>query len=541
MSKIRRNLVKLITCMMATLMVFTGLAIAPADAASPKVVAKGTMKDWTLYDDGTLYATSKFTHVYNGEGKQTAAMNAKVKKIVFDSSVTVIKGCTDLVNLETIQIEGKPVKVDEQAFWGCKSLEEIALPNTITEIGQSAFYQCDNLEDVTLPENLRKIGAWAFADCPELEKIAFPASLKTIEKYAFMNDDALKEIRFYGVPITIDRTAFFGVKATGYCPMSGGAIFNVKDTAYTTVMGSIKWKKASSMRRLYGSTRYQTALEIADAYKVDSKQSKFNSIIVACGTNFPDALAASCLAAKTKAPVIVLGPRNLADVQNYIKKNVRQNGTVYLLGGPTIVSDSIKNGMKSYKFKRLYDADRYGTNVKVLKQAMVSSGEILVCDGLTFQNALIASATGKPVLLVKKDKLTKEQRDYLKTLRNARFTIIGDEESVTYAIETALKAYGKVSRIDGESPDEVSYEVANKYFKNPTEVTLAIDNNFPDGLCGGPLAIAGKGPILLVNSNNYSDSLAYCKGITINRITVLGGPTLVEDEVATRMMTVKNK
>ena len=539
--KVNRGMMKLISLMLVFIMVFASFAVVPVEAAA-KVVTQGYYKEWILYDDGTLYVNKDFDHVYNvKDGKQYAELNGKVKTVVFDKSVTVLRGCTDFYNLEEIRVEGKPTKVDEQAFWGCTALEEIALPNTITSIGQSAFYKCFSLEEVSLPEKLQSIGAWAFADCPNLESIAFPASLKTIDQYAFLNDDSLTEIRFYGVPTKIDRTAFFGIKATGYCPMSGGAIFNVKDTAYTTNQGKITWKKSTSMRRLYGSTRYDTALEIADAYKVDSGQSKFSSIIVACGTNFPDALAASCLAAKTKSPVIVLGPRNLTEVQNYIKKNVKQKGTVYLLGGSAVVSDSIKNGMKNYTFKRLYDEDRYGTNVKILKQAKVTSGEILVCDGTTFQNALIASATGKPVLLVRKDKLTKEQRDYLKTLNNPRFTIIGDEESVTYKIESALKSYGKVSRIDAESPDEVSYEVATKYFKSATEVTLAIDNNFPDGLCGGPLAIAGKGPILLVSKNNYSDSLAYCKGKTLTRINVLGGPTLVSDEIAIRMMTVKNK
>ena len=102
-----------------------------------------------------------------------------------------------------------------------------------------------------------------------------------------------------------------------------------------------------------------------------------------------------------------------------------------------------------------------------------------------------------------------------------------------------LKIFGTVTRVAGNTPDEVSVNVAKKYFTNPKEITLAIDNNFPDALSGGPLCLANNSPIFLVNNSVYSKTMAYATSQKLVRITVLGGTSLVSDETAKKIGNLK--
>ena len=300
--------------------------------------------------------------------------------------------------------------------------------------------------------------------------------------------------------------------------------------------------KGVNLRRLSGTDRYITATSIAKTYMETTKQSKLNTLIVACGATFPDALSGSFLARTEKAPIIVWNDSKNSYVQAFIKANVRSGGKIYLLGGNAVVGDKIKSGMGNYVFVRLSDSDRYGTNLKVLTECSYYNDEILVCDGTSAGkgiNALIASGTGQPVLLVKKGGLTDMQKAWLRlndSLFN-KFTIIGNTDSVDGIVEKELKAYGSVKRIKGKNSDELSVNVAKAYFTNPTELAIATSANFPDGLCGGPLAIESKMPILLITDNSCSKSVAYGKSLpALKRVTIFGGSGAIKKETAQKFV-----
>lgn len=314
--------------------------------------------------------------------------------------------------------------------------------------------------------------------------------------------------------------------------------YSYSSQAKITVTRATKiYDGSKTIRRLSGENRYDTALKIADAYKADSGKAKFDSIIVACGTNFPDALAGSYLAKAVNAPIIIWREKENRKIQDYIKSNVKSGGKVYLLGGTGAISDNIKTGMGKYKFVRLSGDTRYETNISILQAAGFKGGEILVVDSRTFQTALIASATGKPILLVNESNLRSSQIRFLESLGSVKFTIIGNTQWVSNSIAKALKKYGTVTRIKGDFYDELSVKVAEKYFKNPTKLTLAIVDNFPDGLCGGPLCILNQEPILLVYDLIYDTPLSdhirrYRDKLKIKQITVLGGTALISNKTA---------
>ncbi len=319
-----------------------------------------------------------------------------------------------------------------------------------------------------------------------------------------------------------------------------------------------KYKKPGedAVTRVYGATRYKTAYGISDILKEATSVSKYDSVIIANGANFPDALAGSYLAAKKKAPILMsdgdLYSANTAELLDYIDRNIdRENISVgqadkvdiYILGGDAAVPNELQEELQNrgYNVKRLSGKGRYDTNLAILEEAGVTDEEILVCTGTNFADSLSASAAGLPILLLdpKATKLTDKQKEFL-TNANNDITIIGGEAAVNKTMENILSEYdedGKAERVKGANRYETSVAVAKKIFGDeaPKTAVIAYSQNFPDGLAGGPLAYFMKAPLILtgplmkngkpVTSENTATTVAksYMKEYNITQGIVLGG------------------
>lgn len=125
------------------------------------------------------------------------------------------------------------------------------------------------------------------------------------------------------------------------------------------------------------------------------------------------------------------------------------------------------------------------------------------------------------------------QKNYLNGLSGSKaFTIIGGTGAVNNNIEKELSAYGTVDRIGGSTRYETSVNVAKKLFANPKAAVLAYGQTFPDGLCGGALAHAIGGPLILVANGRTQYAEAYLKENGVEVGAVLGGPALISDASA---------
>jgi len=286
--------------------------------------------------------------------------------------------------------------------------------------------------------------------------------------------------------------------------------------------------------RIFGSTRYETSLKSADEYKEQLGVDKFDNVIIACGTNYADALAGSYLSVVCKAPILLVDDRNdhINAVKDYIEDNLKEGGTIYMLGESAVVPDKAVTGLDGFFTRRLGGKDRYETNIAILKEAAkyadAEETEYLVASGNGFADSLSASATGKPIILVKDD-IQNSQKSYLNSLKGKKFYIIGGSGAVSTKIESALKGYGTVERLWGSTRYETSTAVANKFFSEPKAAVLAYAQNFPDGLCGGSLANSMGGPLLLVENGKVTAAEKYTnkKGVVCG--VILGGQTLISD------------
>ncbi|MBQ1477362.1 MAG: cell wall-binding repeat-containing protein [Erysipelotrichaceae bacterium] len=262
---------------------------------------------------------------------------------------------------------------------------------------------------------------------------------------------------------------------------------------------------AQKFMRISGAGRYETSLNIADQLleKVQARgQTKFRSAVISTGKNYPDALSGSFLANRYSAPMLMIGEKNAADLVSYIKENVYEGSTVYVLGGTGAVPEEWLGDLSSsYNVKRLSGKGRYDTNLAILKEANVTTGAFLVCTGKNYADSLSCSALSFPMLLVG-DTLNDAQREFLNSLEGEHnyFYIIGGSKAVSAEIEAELANHGGVQRISGKDRYETSAKIADFFISPFSNAVIATGKNFPDGLSGGPLASILGAPLLLVDT-----------------------------------------
>ena len=281
--------------------------------------------------------------------------------------------------------------------------------------------------------------------------------------------------------------------------------------------------------RLAGSNRYATGFAIANQLKRNMGVEKFETVVVAYGLNFPDALTGSYLASVKNAPILLTDPSVDRDVLHYLQENLVPGGKVYILGGTSAVSDGFEVAAMSSGFNvtRLKGAGRYETNLEILKEAGVNqTDEILIATGKNYADSLSASATGLPMLLVDKT-LTDSQKEFLQTT-SKKFVILGGYTAVSTEVEEELGRIGTVKRLKGANRYATSVLIASQYFPNASAAVLAYAEGFPDGLCGGPLAISMGAPLILTSNNNYVFADKQIVNITSGAVT--GGTSRISDE-----------
>ena len=308
---------------------------------------------------------------------------------------------------------------------------------------------------------------------------------------------------------------------------------NLMSFTFQVKGGPVDEALSDNVKRIAGDDRYHTSLRIGRELKKVMKGRNFNAVVVANGDNYADALSGAYLAKVKNAPLILVNKNNMEQAQNFIYTHLKHvkkgqaKSQVYLLGGEKVVPEAMRTELEEYfDIKRIAGSDRFETNLKILKEANVRSGDLLVCSGVGYADSLAASASGKPIMLVD-DMLSDEQKKLIKSLDRGNITIIGGYKSVNSNIENACKSLTPTIRIYGEDRYKTSLAIAKHFFKNSKSAVFAYGDNFPDGLCGGVLAEKMNAPLLLINENNYDFAKQYVRENTMNKFVVLGGNRMI--------------
>ena len=103
-----------------------------------------------------------------------------------------------IVNIpETVNHNGVTytvARIGSNAFYNCRSLTSVTMPNTVQTIGNYAFYHCDALTTVEIPNSVTTIGNAAFWLCLNLSQAIIPNSVTSISAMAFRNCTAMTRV-----------------------------------------------------------------------------------------------------------------------------------------------------------------------------------------------------------------------------------------------------------------------------------------------------------------------------------------------------------
>lgn len=117
------------------------------------------------------------------------------KKILIQNCYYLRSGLgSELFHLEEIVLEFFGTEIPKHCFANCVTLRRITINGDITTLGPYAFFGCKQLQELHLPDTIRIISNHCFTECTALMAFKFPAQIIYIDQGAFESCDNLQEV-----------------------------------------------------------------------------------------------------------------------------------------------------------------------------------------------------------------------------------------------------------------------------------------------------------------------------------------------------------
>jgi len=281
--------------------------------------------------------------------------------------------------------------------------------------------------------------------------------------------------------------------------------------------------------RLSGEDRSSTAAAVSRS----SFSGGADTVYIATGAAYADALAAGPAAVRNGGPVLLVERDRLPDATRTEVQRLRPRRIV-LLGGTQAIGAAVEEELARMAngLDRIKGSDRYATAAAVSAAHFAADVPVVyVSSGEGFADALsggAAAATQRgPVLLVRPDSIPSSSAEELRRLGPARIVVLGGTKAVSEAVATQLRAYttGGVHRVSGSTRYATSAAVSRYAFASRVStVYIATGESFPDALAGVPAAGAAGSPLLLVQPDRLPQEVAgELDRLRPGRIVILGG------------------
>ena len=224
---------------------------------------------WSQYADAILGYDFENGEIEGFMMEYTSSDGYKVTPYNLDAFDAQLIGNYCINGKGYLYFDREITKIGIDAFYNCKNLNNITIPDSVTTIGNYAFSDCSSLTSLTIPDSVTTIGDWAFSYCSSLTSVTIPNSVTTIGWYVFYGCSSLTSVTIGDSVTTIGIYAFSGCSSltSVYC----------KATTPPAAGNNMFYGNASG-RKIY------VPMESVEAYKSASYWSNYASYIV--GYNF---------------------------------------------------------------------------------------------------------------------------------------------------------------------------------------------------------------------------------------------------------------
>lgn len=379
------------------------------------------------------------------------------------------------------------------------------------------------------------IGAWTRAT----DDIIVPEGKHVL--YATLVSDGVEQAPWVALPFKVEygtpvRASSPRIRAAAG-PGNGGVV---------TITATVNPHPGARITRIGGEDRYQTSLLISYENFASA-----DTVIIATGRNFPDALAASGLAGCLNAPVLLVktnpAPQALVD-------ELHRLGTtkVIVLGGSAAVPTGVSTQLAGAGFsvRRIGGADRYETAALVSREVLgygLNGGRVYIARGDDFADALalgpLAYSNKAPLLLVTPTTVPSSTRSVLSASAFSSGCIAGGTVAVSSRVATEIDSYvGATQRLAGATRYSTASSVAawgvGNGLASYQTIGLATGTVFADALCGG-VAIGSRGGVILLTRPNElvpeTDTVLGASAYLVSQVQVYGGESAVYPIVIVRL------
>lgn len=309
-----------------------------------------------------------------------------------------------------------------------------------------------------------------------------------------------------------------------HCPPGGAGTFYLEvGTASQHGDYVLSWTRSKPrVTTISNIDRYMTSYSISRANFARSE-----SVVLATGSSYADALAASSLAGALDAPLLLVPKASQGVQMSGLYWELGRLGVrdCYLVGGTGAIPGQIKtwlNGL-GYNTTRISGADRYATAAAVAQMvanlAPTAPATAFVVRGDDYPDALscapYAYSQGIPILLTRPTRLPEATRGFLDSSNIKDVVIAGGGAAVSSGVKgniASLNGGTTVTRIAGTTRYSTStkmaeYAVKTRGWGSYAFTGVAVGTNFPDALSGGTAVGSREGVLLLTRPDRLSDDL----------------------------------
>lgn len=295
--------------------------------------------------------------------------------------------------------------------------------------------------------------------------------------------------------------------------------------------------------RIAGPDRFATAADAATAAYPEGA----DTVVIAAGHAFPDALAGSALAGSVDGPILLIDDRNeRVPGPTLAALNALDPARLVVLGGPAAVPSGVFDELAragGWETERIAGTDRYRTAAAIAEQ-VGPSHTVVVVSGEGFADALavgpLAAATGLPVLLTAGEQLPSAAADAVRASGAETVLLAGGRAAVSEQVADQLDGLvaGEVIRLAGSDRTATAAAIASYLLEvhgevfGGEQVLLANGRGFADALAGAPLAAQRGAPLLLTADRDTAPvAAAWMAGNPVTGLAALGGPVMLAEEL----------